>query len=316
MKNKVFKAVKITLGVLAVLAVAGTVAISGVVADKIIHQNDGKDTHDNSLKQLEVWGYDEEAFEKRYQGREISAVATDGNKVPASFFDGEKDECVIIVHGAGGDRVSAYPLAEAYIERGYDVIAIDQRGCGKNESDEVTFGIREKADVSAVVKFAKEELDEEKVIVHGQSMGAQTVMLYAADVKAGASDAADAVICDSPVPGMELILKEMFGDGDTKSFTANFLVGGSKLFSKLFFGLDFEEGDTIAKAAEDELPTLVICSEKDEVCLPDQVKEMYDNISSDKKQFASFDSAHIEGIIDEPEAYMDCVEGFFDEIGL
>lgn len=37
------------------------------VADQILHQNADKDTHDNSLKQLEVWGYDTEAFLASYE---------------------------------------------------------------------------------------------------------------------------------------------------------------------------------------------------------------------------------------------------------
>ena len=47
-------------------------------------------------------------------------------------------------------------------------------------------------------------------------MGAQTAAIYASDVIPSDKDAADAVICDSPVPGMEFVLKEMFGDGNTE----------------------------------------------------------------------------------------------------
>ena len=55
--------------------------MGGVVADKILHQNEGKDTHDNSLKQLEIWGYDIDAFHEKYTGTEVSATASDGNVV-------------------------------------------------------------------------------------------------------------------------------------------------------------------------------------------------------------------------------------------
>ena len=142
-KNKVIKAVAITLGVIAFIGIAGSVAMGGYVADKILHQNDGNDTHDNSIKQLEVWGYDLDAFNRTYEGKEIKATAEDGNTVPGTFFDMGSDTCVILVHGAGGDRVCVYPLAEGYLKKGYDVIAIDQRGCGNNGDDKVTFGIND-----------------------------------------------------------------------------------------------------------------------------------------------------------------------------
>ena len=315
-KNKIIKAATITMSVIAFIAVAGSAAMGGYVADRILHQNEGKDTSDNSVKQLEVWGYDLESFNARYQGTEVSATAEDGNTVPGTYFDIGSDKCVILVHGAGGDRVSTYPLAEGYLERGYDVIAIDQRGCGANASDEVTFGINEMLDVEAMVEYAREDLGSSEVIVHGQSMGAQTTALYASNVTPGTAGAADAVICDSPVPGMELMLKEMFGDGDVNSFTANYLTGTSKIYMGLVNGIDYDDGDTIAVVANDQIPTLVICSDRDEVCLPDQVQQVYDNIACEDKEIIHFDSAHIEGIIDEPEAYMDGVENFLSNNGL
>ena len=315
-KNKIIKVTAITLSTIAVLAASGSVAMGGYVADRILHQNDEKDTHDNSYKQLELWGYDIEGFEASYQGTDVSAVASDGNEVPGTYYDMGSDKCVVLVHGAGGDRVSIYPLAEGYLQRGYDVIAIDQRGCGVNPDDQVTFGINERLDVEAMVKFAREELGNDEVIVHGQSMGAQTTAIYASNVTPGTPEAADAVICDSPVPGMELVLKEMFGDGDTESFTATYLTGTSKFFMGLVNGIDYDDGDTIAVVADDYIPTLIICSDRDEVCLPDQVCEVYDNIACKDKEILHFDSAHIEGIIDEPEAYMDGVEDFLNNNGL
>lgn len=315
-KNKIIKAATITMSVIAFIAVAGSAAMGGYVADRILHQNEGKDTCDNSVKQLEVWGYDLEGFNARYQGTEVSATAEDGNTVPGTYFDMGSDKCVILVHGAGGDRVSTYPLAEGYLERGYDVIAIDQRGCGANASDEVTFGINEMLDVEAMVEYAREDLGSSEVIVHGQSMGAQTTALYASNVTPGTAGAADAVICDSPVPGMELLLKEMFGDGDVNSFTANYLTGTSKIYMGLVNGIDYDDGDTIAAVANDQIPTLIICSDRDEVCLPDQVQQVYDNIACEDKEILHFDSAHIEGIIDQPEAYMDGVENFLNNNGL
>ena len=315
-KNKIIKGLGITLGVIAFIGVAGSIAMGGYIADRILHQNREEDTHDNSIKQLEVWEYDTEKFMNTYTGIEITATAEDGNTVPGTYFDNNSGKCVILVHGAGGDRASTYPLAEQYIEDGFDVIAIDQRGCGENADDKVTFGINEELDIKAMVKFAREELKADKVIVHGQSMGAQTTAIYASNVTTGTVEAADAVICDSPVPGMELILKEMFGDGDTESFLAVYLTGTSKMFMKVVDGIDYDDGDTINVVKNDYIPTMIIVSDKDEVCLPDQVMQIYDNIACENKAIYHADSAHIEGVIDDPEGYMNSVESFLNGVGI
>ena len=315
-KNKIIKGLGITLGVIAFIGIAGSVAMGGYIADRILHQNEGKDTHDNSIKQLEVWGYDTEKFMNTYEGTEIKVTAEDGNTVPATYFDNGSDNLVILVHGAGGDRVSIYPLAEEYIKDGFDVIAIDQRGCGENADDRVTFGINEALDVKAMVKFAREEIKAGKVIVHGQSMGAETVAVYASNVMPGTVEAADAVILDSPVPGMELMLKETFGDGDTESFMAKYLTGTSKAFMKAVNGIDYDDADTINVVKNDKIPTMVIVSDKDKVCLPDQVTQIYDNIACENKAIYHADSAHIEGVIDDPEGYMSSVENFLKNLGI
>ncbi len=316
-KNKIIKATAITLGVIAFIGAAGSFAMGGYVANRILHQNDGNDTHDNSLKQLELWGYDLESFNNTYTGVDISATASDGNEVPATLFEQEgSDKCVVLVHGAGGDRVCTYPLAEQYLERGFDVIAIDQRGSGVNPDGEVTFGIDEQLDVAAMVAYARQELGDSEVIVHGQSMGAQTTAIYASNVEAGTPEAADAVICDSPVPGMELILGEMFGDGDTECFTARYLVGTSKFYMSVVNGIDYDDADTIEVVRNDNIPTMIIVSDRDQVCLPDQVVEIYGNIACGETAIMHMDSEHIMGVIDHPEAYMEGVTEFLTSVGL
>ena len=67
-KNKIIKGLGITLGVIAFLGIAGSIAMGGYVADRILHQNEDKDTNDNSIKQLEVWAYDTEKFMNTYEG--------------------------------------------------------------------------------------------------------------------------------------------------------------------------------------------------------------------------------------------------------
>lgn len=316
--KKAVKGLVITAAVVAGIAVLGSVAMGGFVASQILNQNEGKDTHGNSLKQLEIWEYDIDAFNSEYEGTEISAVAEDGNEVPATYFDSEGDECVILVHGAGGDRVSVYPLAQQYLEDGYDIIAIDQRGCGENPDANVTFGINESLDVKAMVRYAREELCYSKVIVHGQSMGAQTVAIYAASVTKGDADAADAVICDSPVPGMELMLREMFGEdmGGMNSVPVNYLIATSRAYMSLVNGIDYDDADTIALASQITIPVLIIVSQQDEICLPDQVEQIYDNITVCDKEIVYVSSAHIEGVIDDSEGYMNSVESFLADKGL
>ena len=314
MKKKLVKALIITLAAIIVLTAGGSLFLGSYIAEKILLQNEDKDTHDNSIKQLELWGYDTDAFLATYEGSDITATAEDGNEVPGTYYGFGNDKCVILVHGAGGDRYCVAPVAEKYFENGYDVIAIDQRGSGVNPDNKVTFGINEQLDVRAMVAKARTELGYNTVIVHGQSMGGQTTALYAANVTPGSIEAADAVILECPVPGMELILGEMFGDGDTDSFIAKYFVGTSKFMMGIRYGIDYDDGDTIALASNIRIPALVIDSDQDSVCLPDQVEQIYANIACEEKEIVHFDSAHIEGCIDYPAEYEESVMSFLNTV--
>ena len=318
-RNIIGRVVKITLGVVAVLIVIGTVGMAKLVTDGVFYQNKNNDTQGNSVKQLAKYGFDLDGFNAGNQGKEISVTAEDGNVVPGTFFDRDSDKCVVLVHGAGGDRVSTYPLAQQYIERGYNVVAFDDRGHGLNSDDKVTFGIHELRDIKALVRYAREELGSSEVIVHGQSMGAQATAIYASNVTPGTVEAADAIICDSPVPGMEYMIRSVIADDDPEemeSFLTSYFTEAGKLYSKIFYRINWNDGDTIKVVENDQLPTLIFVSQKDTVCLPEKVEEVYENVGSSEKSIAYVNSAHIEGVIDDPDGYMEYVESFLVGAGL
>ncbi|MBQ3795729.1 MAG: alpha/beta fold hydrolase [Butyrivibrio sp.] len=320
-KKKVTKVLSIIAIVIVVLVIGASVALGWMVADQVVYQNKNNDTVGNSLTQLEDWGYDLEAFKRKYDsiGNEITVTAEDGNECPATYFDNGGDAVVILVHGAGGDRVFTYPLAEQYFLRGYDVIAHDQRGSGVNPDGRVTFGILESLDVRALVKYAREELGKEKVIVHGQSMGGQTTALYASNVTPGDANAADAVICDSPVPGMEFMLRSVFGDDDPEAMygaMSDYLMFTGGVVMKLAYGVDYKKGDTIKEVEKDKLPTQIIVSDQDKTCPREKVEEVYDHVGSDIKSEFHVDCEHIKGVFDCPDEYMRQVKEFLDPLGL
>ncbi len=312
----VVKTAMTALGVSVLLAEAAALVLGGVIADRILYQNRGKDTRKNSLEQLKSWGFDHERFVSEYKGKEICLKAEDGNTVPGSYFENGSTKCAVLVHGAGGDRICIEPLACEYLKRGYDVFAIDQRGCGANEDKRVTFGINERLDVKAAVKYARTLPGISVVIVHGQSMGAQTAALYASKERRGRDGAADAVICDSPVPGMESTLKTILGNGDPDSIRARAMTAAGKLFMLLFYGIDFDDGDTVKAVGSVDIPTMIILSERDAVCIPEDVEKVFDSVSCGNKALIRVNSDHIGGVIDDPDGYMEAVIRFIGSAGV
>lgn len=317
------KILLITLSSIVVLiAVAGigmSLFIGQQVAYGLLYMNEGNDTKQNSIKQLEKWGYDLEAFQQTYASEDFTLEASDGVTVPVTYYPAvaestladTENPTVILVHGLGGDHVSVAPLAELYLEQGYHVLAYDQRGHGDNSDDKVSFGYFEARDVECLVDYAADVLGADKIFVHGQSMGGATVALYATTEHA--REHVDSVILDAPVDSMEHMFRGVWAEMEgTEGIPTDYVVACGDLYLRLFYGFSFDDANTIARMEDNNVKTLVILCEKDNICLPESMEQLYNNIDTDNKALMRVDSAHIEGAIDDPEGFIRGVLDFIE----
>jgi fermentation-respiration switch protein FrsA (DUF1100 family) len=112
-------------------------------------------------------------------------ISSDGLHLTATHFRSERPRgnWAIIVHGYGCTQENSYYLASHYLAQGYDVLTPDLRSSGKSEGRFVTMGLRESGDIVGWAQEIAARNPEARIVLHGVSMGAATVMM------AGASDA-------------------------------------------------------------------------------------------------------------------------------
>lgn len=300
------------LVVLTAVCVVFNIYVGKQVAEGLLYMNEGNDTKENSVKQLEIWGYDLSRFNEQYSPEMAVVTAEDGNEVPmAVFADDKRENTAILVHGAGGDHVSMYPVADIYLKNGWNVVAIDQRASGDSQDDKVSFGYFEKLDVEAAVLYAKNELLSSKVVVHGQSMGAATVALYAATENA--RENVDAVILDSSFDSMKSMFLGVWREMETDGIPEDYVVACGDWYLKHFYGFGFDDADSCEKMKENYVDTLILQMSQDVIVSDEKAEQMYTNIAAEEKKICYFDSEHIKGIIDYPEEYEEAVFSFLEE---
>ncbi|MBI9012210.1 MAG: alpha/beta hydrolase [Clostridiales bacterium] len=311
---KVLKKVGLIVCILILVAVVGvSVVIGNQIADALIYQNEGKDTKEASVYQLEAWEFSIESFEEHYTITKKSITSEDGVIVPFALIGGEllsAQDTVILVHGLGGDFVSVYPQAEMYLKNNYNVIAIDQRASGESLDDKVSFGYFEKLDIKAVVDYINSQNLEGKIIVHGFSMGGATAGLYAGTDHANQN--VDGVIMDSSFESLESVFKSVWDDMNT-GLPYSYAVWCGDLSLKTKHGFGFDDADASKALESCEIPVLVIQSEQDDIAPIAMGQNLYDSIQSAEKEIWLVDTKHIEGYIDFPVEYEEKVFEFLNK---
>ncbi len=122
-------------------------------------------------------------------------LAPDGPTLRGWYWPGRtaRAPLVVLLHGIGSSRQDSVHLGRVYRARGWSVAMFDSRGHGESDSMTVTFGLRERADVHAIIEDLTQHDRTIPVALHGCSMGA-AVALQAA----GAIPQVRAVVAEAP----------------------------------------------------------------------------------------------------------------------
>ena len=119
----------------------------------------------------------------------------------------QKWPAVVVCHGLGEAHDQYLPLAKTLHDAGFAVLLVDTRGQGESDPAAITYGLRERLDVLAAVKYLRETayIDETKVCVVGHDIGA-TAVLQAATL----DSAIAAVVADGLWPRFEDRARDIF----------------------------------------------------------------------------------------------------------
>jgi alpha-beta hydrolase superfamily lysophospholipase len=130
------------------------------------------------------------SFELAFE--DVAFRSGDGTEIKAWWVPGAPGRgTVVMVHGLNRSRIEMVRRAPFVHEGGWNALLIDLRHHGASGGQATTFGVKEKEDVAAAVRFARERAPG-PVVLWGVSLGGASVVLAAADDPTVAG-----VICDS-----------------------------------------------------------------------------------------------------------------------
>ncbi|MCP3738642.1 alpha/beta hydrolase [Rossellomorea sp. BNER] len=219
----------------------------------------------------------------------------------------QHNKFVIFSHGVTENKNNSIKYMNLFIKKGFNAVLYDHRRHGESGGKTTSYGHFEKHDLKAVVDTLITREGEDVFFgIHGESMGAATLLLYAGSLE----DRADFYIADCPFSdfGEQLAYRMKAGI----KMPAKWLLPLANASLKIRQGFTLKDISPISVIKNIKKPVLFIHSEKDDFILPSMTKELYEKKQGEKELFMAINGAHAQSYNENPEKYEEVIDGFLE----
>ena len=315
MKTK--KIVKnIIIGVSGVLVV-GAISLGSYVGnyfyDLAINPNSSKDAifgdGDDEMEKLKVQE-DEDWLIKASNYTDKYITSYDDLKLHAYEIINENptDKWAIVVHGYTSEGKLVSAKAKHLYDMGYNVLVPDLRGHGTSEGDYIGMGWHDRLDVVNLIDTTIKENPNAKIVLHGTSMGAATVLMVSGEelpsnVKAIIADCGYTSAWDE----FTYQLDALFG---LKPFPVMQL---SNIVTKIKSGYSLKDASALEQIKNSKTPILFIHGDEDDFVPYSMMEELYDATSSEKEMITIEGAGHDDSYLVNPTLYWNTITEFLNK---
>jgi len=215
---------------------------------------------------------------------------------------------MIIAHGVTENKVNSVKYMNLFLERGFNAVIYDHRRHGESGGKTTSFGHYEKFDLKAVVDWLKKTKGPDiQIGIHGESMGAATLLLYAGMLE----DGADFYIADCPFSDFKELLAYQIKSG--MKLPASLILPLGDLFLRLRQKYSIKNVSPISVIDNIKKPILFIHSQKDDFILPSMSQELFERKKGPKKLYIASNGVHAQSFNENREDYENVIDEFLNE---
>jgi len=249
--------------------------------------------------------------------RSITIPSVDGLNLWSALLPADgSHRWAICMHGYHDTHESMGAIARRYYESGWNVLIPDQRGHGRSDGDYVGWGYDERLDLVGWVNYVVRRDPEAKIILHGVSMGAATVLMATGgplprQVKAAISDCSYTTV--------EAEMRYVVLQGQKQLPNLPFPLPVSALFALLRktvlrkAGYDLKQAAPIEAVAHSKTPTLFIHGTEDQLVPPYMMSRLYQAARCPKAFLWVYDATHAHAVGTDTALYWATVDTFLQE---
>ncbi|GGD63286.1 alpha/beta hydrolase [Paenibacillus nasutitermitis] len=232
----------------------------------------------------------------------MDLTAEDGLKLKAYYLSAAEPttRTVILAHGYAREASIMVAFARLYHEKyGFNILLPDARGHGASEGRYIGFGWHERLDYVKWIQFMIDRQGtESRIMLHGVSMGAATVMMTSGEQL---PDQVKCIVEDcgytSAEDELSYQLRRMY------HLPAFPLLQTTSLLTKLRAGYSFAEASALKQVEKNSKPMLFIHGGKDVFVPTSMVYKLYASCRAEKQMLLIPEAGHGDAFLTDPQAY-------------
>ncbi|WP_409251264.1 alpha/beta hydrolase [Bacillus sp. SCS-153A] len=242
---------------------------------------------------------------------EVNIPSPFGYNIKAVFVHPNPgNKYMIFCHGVTENKLNSLKYMNLFLKKGFNAVVYDHRRHGESGGKTSSYGFFEKQDLKAVVdELIERQGDDVFFGIHGESMGAATMLLYAGSVE----DRADFYIADCPYSdfGEQLLYRVT---KEVKLPVGKVLLPLADLFLKLREGYQLRDISPRSVIENIEKPVLFIHSIPDDYIQASMTQELFDKKTGRKKLFLAVNGLHAQSYNENKEEYEKAIDEFLKEV--
>ncbi|WP_210365647.1 alpha/beta hydrolase [Bacillus sp. REN3] len=241
--------------------------------------------------------------------REVTIQSSFGYPLKAVLVEPhDSNRYIIIAHGVTQNKTNSVKYMNLFLNRGFNAVIYDHRRHGESGGKTTSYGFYEKFDLKSVVDWLKAEKGRDIFLgIHGESMGAATLLLYAGMLE----DGADFYVADCPFSDFSEQLA--YRIKEEVKVPPRLLLPVASLFLRIRDKYSLRDVSPITVIENIKNPVLFIHSRKDDFILPSMTEALFEQKKGPKKLFMAENGLHAQSYSENREEYEKVLDEFLKE---
>ncbi|MBM7577500.1 alpha/beta hydrolase [Jeotgalibacillus terrae] len=217
---------------------------------------------------------------------------------------------MIFCHGVTETKINSMKYVNLFLDKGFNAVIYDHRRHGDSGGRSTSYGHFEKTDLKAVIDHLITEEGEQTVFgIHGESMGAVTMLLYAGSVE----DRGAFYIADCPFSDLTEQLSFLMAKSSRSSYIVQMALNLAGTFILIRDRYRIRGVSPKEAVKNIHKPVLFIHSRNDNFIPSHMTETLYNLKEGPKALFIPEDGGHAQSYTANPDAYSKKIDQFLNE---